>query len=148
MMLALVALAIGLAVFDAYATAPAQQPGPFDPALLATYAWVIGISFVGGLTSFHGKVRSGQARWVNLTELVGELFTSALAGLICFWICKAAGIADFWSAAFIGISGHMGSRALFMAEKFAEAVARRYLGASQVQTPMPEPKRGTPGDER
>lgn len=124
---AIVALAFGLAAFDAWAqVVRTSDHGPFDPALLATYAWVIGVSMLGGIASFYGKVKSGHARWVNLGEFLGELVTSAIAGLITYWFCRAAGVNEWWMAAFVAIAGHMGTRALFMLEKVLERWAARF----------------------
>jgi len=90
-----------------------------------TYGWVLLVSAAGGMVNFHRKMRDGAARPFNVTEFVGELFTSAFAGVITFWLCEWQGVAPLLSAALIAISGHMGSRAIFGIEKWAE---KRYLG--------------------
>lgn len=141
-----VALLIGLLLaFDAFAQA--RDKGPFDPALFFTYAWVVVISMAGGLAHFYRKVRSGQTRAFNLTELVGELVTSAVAGVITFFLCRWAGVSDWAMAAFVGIVGHMGSRALFLLERVFERWAVRTFGATTNDAPVPATQ-GTPGDER
>lgn len=138
--LMIVALALGLAAFDVYAQG-AVDKGPFDPSLWMSYIWVMGIAVLGGCASFYLKVKRGQARYFNLAELVGEIVTSALAGIITFWLCKSAGVNDYLSAAFVGIAGHMGSRALFLLEKVLERWFERF-GVS-----APVDQRGTPGDQ-
>ena len=62
-MLAIVAvLALGLATFDAWAqVSRSSAEGPFDLSLVLTYGWVIGISMLGGIASFHAKVKAGSA---------------------------------------------------------------------------------------
>ena len=87
---------------------------------LLTYAWVLLVSAAGGAVSFHRKLREGAVRVFNLTEFVGELFTSAFAGVITFWLCEWSGVAPLLSAVFIAIGGHMGSRAIFGVEQWAE----------------------------
>lgn len=87
---------------------------------LLTYAWVIGLSSWAGAVNFMRKLRSGHARAFNLVELVGEIMTSALAGLVTFWLAERAGMDGLTSAALIAIAGHMGSRALFRIEKWLE----------------------------
>jgi len=96
---------------------------PKDPTTygLLTYLWVGGLSAWGGLISFLRKRRDGYARPWNFVELVGELATSAFAGIITFWLCEAAHIDSLVTAAIVAISRHMGSRALFHVEKWAEA---------------------------
>lgn len=85
-----------------------------------TYFWVTGLGAWGGLVSFYRKLRAGKARPFNVVELIGELTTSAFAGLITFWLCEAAEIQPLVTAAFVGITGHMGSRAIFLIESWAE----------------------------
>lgn len=97
---------------------PPKTVGPFDYSVL-TYLWVMGLSALGGIVSFMGKLKSGAARAFNLTEFIGELFTSGFAGLLTFWLCEAARINPLLSAVLIGISGHMGSRAIFAIEQWA-----------------------------
>jgi hypothetical protein len=146
--LALGALAGALATFDAWAqSATRNGGGPFDLALLTTYAWVFLISMLGGVASFWRKVKSGQARWFNFAELVGELFISAFAGLLTFFVASWARL-DMWMiAALSGISGHMGSRALFLLERVFERWADRIFGPDTSPGAPRLPMRGTPGDE-
>lgn len=94
-----------------------------DPSTysLITYLWVTGLAAWGGLVNFYRKVKSGETRAFNVTELIGEIVTSAFAGLITFWLCEAAQIHPLVTAALVGISGHMGSRAIYQLERWAQA---------------------------
>lgn len=83
---------------------------------LLTYAWVFGLAMLGGAASFVRRVRSGQAKYSNIIELIGELVVSAFAGLVTFFLCQSAGFDEMLTAAFIAISGHMGTRIIFMFE--------------------------------
>lgn len=83
---------------------------------LLTYLWVIGLSAWGGLVSFYRRVKAGESSFTNLFEVIGEIVTSAFAGLITFWLCEAAGFQPLITAALVGISGHMGSRAIWQLE--------------------------------
>jgi len=85
-----------------------------------TYAWVFGISALGGVVSFARKVRLGHARAWNFAEFLGEIGTSAFAGVLTFYLCEWSGFAPLATAAFVGVAGHMGSRALFQLEGFFE----------------------------
>lgn len=100
---------------------------PKDPASIPwiTYLWVVGLSAWGGLVSFYSKTRRGVSRAWNITELVGELATSALSGVITFYLCEYSGTPPLLSAALIAISGHMGSRLIFMVESRLEDRAAR-----------------------
>lgn len=87
---------------------------------LLTYAWVLILSAWGGVVNFIRKSRTGAARPFNLTELIGEIFTSGFAGVLTFWLCEFSGIAPLMTAALVGISGHMGGRAIFQIEQWIE----------------------------
>ncbi len=90
----------------------------------ATWLWVIGLSLTGGAASFYQKIRKGAVRPLNLIELVGEIFTSGFVGVVTFLLCEGAGFSPIQSAPIIAISGHMGSRAIFLMEHmFAQRLA-------------------------
>jgi len=93
---------------------------PKDPSSYSwlAYAWVIGLSIWGGFVSYLRKVNTGKLHKWSITELVGEIVTSALMGVITFWICEWATVPPLLSAAFIAVSGHMGSRGLFLLENY------------------------------
>src|SRR5258708_1225060 len=85
-----------------------------------TWLWVIGLSSVGGGISFYRKLKQGHVRPFNIAELLGELSISAFVGLITFLLCKSAGINEFLTAALVGLTGHMGTRALMRLEQYLE----------------------------
>jgi hypothetical protein len=101
-----------------------------DPTSFAwlTYAWVLLLSTLGGVVNFTSKIKKGIARPFNLSEFIGEVITSAFAGILTFYLCEWAGINSLLEAAFVGISGHMGSRAIFLMERWAE---QRFVGFSK-----------------
>lgn len=91
--------------------------GPEDYAWF-TYMWVFALSGLGGFVAFLRKVKEGNARAWNFAEFFGEITTSAFAGILTFFLCETSHIAPLMTAALVGISGHMGSRALFQLEQF------------------------------
>lgn len=97
---------------------PEKDPTNYS---MITYLWVIVLSAWGGTVNFMRKRKSGEARPFNIAELTGEVFTSGFAGVLTFWLCEAAGISPLITAALVGISGHMGGRAIFRLERWAEA---------------------------
>jgi hypothetical protein len=121
-------LAVAVFLFPALCVAQAAKASPFDQAFLITYVWIVAIACLGGAAAFYRKMLSGHARPFNLTEFIGELFVSAFAGVITFWLCRWANVDDWLGAAFVGIAGHMGSRAIFMGEQLLE----RWFGAAKV----------------
>jgi hypothetical protein len=109
-------------------TDPRNDPTTFS---LLTYAWVLGLSFWGGLASFIGKHKRGEVRAFNIVELLGELVVSGLSGVLTFYLCTWAKFDPLLSAAFVGVSGHMGSRAIMQLEKIAERRANKLTGGSE-----------------
>ena len=88
---------------------------------LITYSWVFMLAILGGIVNFMRKLQAGHVRVFNLVELVGEIVTAGFAGVITFWLCENAQIAPLMTAALVGVSGHMGSRALFLFEDFLKS---------------------------
>jgi hypothetical protein len=85
---------------------------------LLTYAWVFGLSSLGGFISFMNKLKKGHTRAFNIAEFMGEIATSAFSGVITFWMCENAGLSGLITAALVGVSGHMGSRAILLFEEY------------------------------
>lgn len=106
----------------AQATEATRSPLSYS---LVTWAWVIGISAAGGLANFHRRLRDGVSRPFNFMELTGEVFVSAFAGAVTFLLCEFSGANQLLTAALCGLVGHMGSRAIFL----AEAALERYSTA-------------------
>ena len=98
-----------------------QNPPPSPENYpLVTYLYVFLLSALGGFVSFMKKLKSGHVRAWNFAEFVGELATSAFAGIITFYLCQWSGFSPLLTAALVGISGHMGSRAINIMERFFE----------------------------
>lgn len=91
---------------------------PLDYSL-RTYGLFLGVALLGGVVSWYSKVRKGELPPWSLNHLIGELATSALAGLLCFWLCEWMGFAPLLTAALTGIAGHAGTRALTLLEEWA-----------------------------
>lgn len=87
---------------------------------LITYFWVTLLAAWGGAVNWLRKRKAGEVRPFNFMELIGELLTSAFAGVLTFWLCEASGLPSLITAAMVGISGHMGSRSIYLVEKWLE----------------------------
>jgi len=83
-----------------------------------TYMWVSLLSITGGLVAFMQKLKDQESRKFRLAELLGEIVTSGFTGVITFYICEAMQVGQLVGAVCVGISGHMGSRALYLIEKW------------------------------
>lgn len=93
---------------------PEKDPSSYS---FLTYAWVIVLSIWGGAVNFYQKVKAGEARPFNIVEFIGEICTSGFAGVITFYLCEAGGFTPLMTAVMVGISGHMGGRAIFQLER-------------------------------
>ena len=112
----------------AKAAAEVANGGPFSVQSLVPTLWMVGVAICGGAVSFYRKVKDGKARAFNLTEFIGEIFTSAFVGLVTFWICKFYGVGEYLTAAAVAITGHMGARAIFVTEQWIENKVKKTLG--------------------
>ena len=114
-------------MFEKPMPAETQQPAkdpyvntPFTEAHLGPTLLMAGVAMVGGAVSFYHKVTTGKTRAFNLTELIGELVTSGLAGVVAGWVLTGLEANTYLVFAGVGIAGHMGSRIIFIAEKWLE----------------------------
>jgi NhaP-type Na+/H+ and K+/H+ antiporter len=92
-----------------------------------TYAWVLVISVLSGVVSFHSKVKKGIARPWNVAEFLGEIATSGLVGVLTFYLAELAKSPPLLTAFFVGVSSHMATRIMFLFEKSFERKMRKLL---------------------
>lgn len=102
--------------FERSKAMPDKDPSTYT---MITYAWIVALAAWGGIVNFINKVRQGEARACNIAEFIGEIVTSGFAGILTFWLAEAANINPLITAALVGISGHLGSRAIFLMERWA-----------------------------
>lgn len=95
---------------------PPTNGNEADLTALIPWIWVAGLSMLGGVASFLQKVKTGHARAWNFTEFVGEMTAAGLTGIITANLCDAMSSPAPMKYALVGISSHMGSRALFKLE--------------------------------
>lgn len=105
----------------------AAENGPFVLKNLLPTFWMMGVAMLGGAVHFYQKVKAGKARPFNLMELFGELLTSGFVGIVTFWICRKFNLDEYLTATFVAITGHMGTRAIFLAEQWMEKKAKNYI---------------------
>lgn len=78
-----------------------------------TWIAVIALSVLGGITNFVTKVRKGITHWMNIPELIGECVIASFVGIVTFLMTDGH-VPQEMQAALIAISGHMGTRAIFV----------------------------------
>ena len=93
--------------------------GDKDPTSIGylTYLWVFGLATLGGMVSFMQKVQAGRAKY-SLLNVLAEVLRSAFVGVITFLICQYYDFNQMLTAALVGVSGHMGSKALILLEDY------------------------------
>lgn len=123
----LIALWILLAPAVALAEALPSVKDPLNYPL-RQYGFILAVSMLGGAVSFWTKMRAGDVKGSHIAALIGELTTSAFAGLLAFWICEYASVPPVLTAALAGLAGHAGGRGVAWLEDQARRKAERTLG--------------------
>lgn len=91
------------------------------------WVWLLVLAIWGGLTNYITRVKSGKAEKFNIAELIGEVTIAGFAGVMAFHLCDALGMSYAWTAATVGVAGHMGGRFIFV----LETVIKRKFGQDQ-----------------
>lgn len=91
------------------------------PSNLSFSAWFSYLCLVcfaiwGGAISYFNRVNKGTIKFTFIRFFI-ELSTSAFVGIITALICSSIGLNYTMTAAMVGVSGHMGTRALSVLEK-------------------------------
>jgi hypothetical protein len=126
-----------------------QAPEPsllgIDWTNLGIWLWSVFLCLLGGFVRFTQNVQAGHARAWNFTELIGEMAMSAFVGSLAYKGCLAF---DFFHGrpdlipAIVGVTSHMGARALFKAELLMNLFASRKVGM-----PLDVPAPAVKGDD-
>lgn len=90
---------------------------PFLTGELFTYAWVLAISFWGGFAGYIRKINKSDNLTFSILALFGDLVISGFSGLMTYFLCQGAELDAPITAVLVGISGHMGSQAIFVMEE-------------------------------
>ena len=76
------------------------------------WAWVLVLSAWGGVVRNIRKIKDGEIPGFTFIELVYDIIVSGFVGVLTFLLCQYAGVDSVLSAILIGVSSHMGARAL------------------------------------
>lgn len=87
--------------------------------LRSTWHFVL-FAIIGGLANYAGRVRSGGRRW-SLHEVAGDMLISGFVGTLALLLCRESGVSEYYTGATVGMAGHLGSRAVFIAERVIRA---------------------------
>jgi len=82
-----------------------------------TYVWVLVLSMLGGTVRTLTNMQMGMT-WRDLARRWAvDMVVSAFIGVITFFLCEYAHLEPVLTAAFVGISAHMGTRAIIFVEE-------------------------------
>jgi hypothetical protein len=101
------------------------REGPLSSDQAVPTLIMAAVAMIGGALSFYRKWKEGKVRAFNITEFVGEIVVSGVCGVVGYWVLKGFDVNPYLTAAGVAIIGHMGTRAIFIAEQFIEKVVDR-----------------------
>lgn len=110
---------------------PSTPPPSFfgiDWSNIGIWMWSVFLCLLGGFVRFTQNVQAGHARAWNFTELIGEMAMSAFVGSLAYKACLGFHCPSDFIPAIVGVTSHMGARALFKAELIANVFASKKLG--------------------
>lgn len=110
----ILAIAIFLGSSPLWAQVEAKDPLSYP---LKTYGLMLLMAIFGGFVSWYGKVVRQELPVASLFHLIGELATSAFAGMMMFFLCEWAGSPTLLTVALVSMSGHMGAKLLGWVEE-------------------------------
>jgi len=79
------------------------------------YLWLVVLAVWGGTANYISRLKKSKAAF-SVIELVGEWTISGFAGVVTALCCYSMGWDWYLTAAATGIAGHMGGRAIGLAE--------------------------------
>ena len=87
--------------------------GPQDPPI-AVYLWVLWLSWWGASVAYLQRIKdrgpSGFSVWIFFIELL----TAGFVGFVTYTLCDLQGLDQRMTSIVVAISGHMGTRAIFL----------------------------------
>lgn len=97
------------------------QSEPKDPLSypLKTYGFMLVMAMFGGFVSWYAKVRRNEIPGSSVFHFIGEITTSAFAGLVTFFACEYINLPQIITAGLVGVSGHMGAKLISLYEAAA-----------------------------
>lgn len=90
-----------------------------------TYLWVVGLSILGGTVRTLTHLKMGMTFKDICRRWFIDIVVSAFIGIITFFLCEYAQLSQLLTASFVGISAHMGTRAIVI---FEELLYKKAMG--------------------
>jgi hypothetical protein len=83
-----------------------------------TWLWVVGLSILGGTVRTLTNLKLGMSFGDVARRWIVDVVVSAFIGIITFFLCEYAQFSQLLTAAMVGISAHMGTRAILILEEW------------------------------
>ena len=93
-----------------------------------TYFWVLALSILGGTVRTFMSLKVGMSFSDIVRRWFIDITVSAFIGIITFFLCEYAQLSQLLTAAFVGISAHMGTRAIVIVE---ELLYKKVMGEKE-----------------
>ena len=107
-----------------------QNVGPSWLVQAVPFCVAVILSCLGGVVNYLNKINKTGAAF-SFFRLSLEIFTSGFVGIVVFLLCDAAGLDWSTTAAVVAISGHMGTRALFLLESTGIDAVSNFMKGNQ-----------------
>lgn len=108
----------------------------FDP-ITPDHGLMLGLMILGGVASYIRRFREYSATRFSFAELVGECTIAIFVGITALMFCEYANFDRYLTGGLVGLTSHMGTRALFIAEnalqRWAESRTRKLESVSEKQ---------------
>lgn len=101
---------------------------PQSFAEILPWIWVSLLSIAGGMASFIRKMKSGLIKRFSVAEFVGEVFVAFFVGILTMIFCQWGEVNVWLTGGLVGLSAHMGSRALFVGEVILSRKMAKWFG--------------------
>lgn len=94
-----------------------KMPNNPDNLNIITWVWVIAVSILGGTVRTLSSIKTGMTVIDFMRRWTIDIIVSAFIGVITFFLCSSADFNPMLTAALVGISAHMGTRAIVLLEE-------------------------------
>lgn len=90
--------------------------------------WVIGLSIWAATAHTIRRVKEGELGNFSFREWVGDMVISSFIGVLTYYLCKYAQIDDMLTGVAVGVSSHMGTKAIVIFEGAFMATFKKWRG--------------------
>lgn len=105
-----------------------RMPNSPENYSFITYLWVMALSILGGTVRTLSHITIDMSWKCVFRRWTIDITVSAFVGILTFYLCEYAKLDQVLTAAFVGISAHMGTRFIVILEEY---LYRRLTGRKE-----------------